>query len=76
MDFNLAAPNWMWLGALHHRSRGQDFMENMKAKQGHYLIGHSLSSCIIWESPHGYLQLVVLQFLFLIFLDLSALTVV
>lgn len=32
---------------------GKTFIEKMEAKRGHYLIGYSLTSCLIWKSLVG-----------------------
>ena len=37
---------------------------NTGAKQGNYLIGYSLSGCLIWEGLVGCLCLVILKFIF------------
>lgn len=47
-------------------ARGKVFYrEDEEAKEGYYSIGYSLSSCLIWGSLVGCLQLVVLKFHFL-----------
>ena len=38
------------------------YREEAETKQENCLIGYSLSSCLIWESLVGCLQLVVLRF--------------
>ena len=47
-------------------TRGKDFYTSeVEAKQGNYLIGYSLSGCIILRRLVGCFQLVVLRFQFL-----------
>ena len=44
------------------RTGGKTFYKaQAEGRQGDYLIGCSLSGCIIWESPVGCLQLAVLN---------------
>ena len=59
---HLAESGWVHQ---HTETRGKAFIERTEAKQGHYLIGRSLSGCLIWGSLHDCLWFIVFKFRFL-----------
>lgn len=54
IDSSQAAIEQKWLGALQHGSQGKNFYRGkVEAKEGNYLIGCSLSVCLLWKSLVG-----------------------